>query len=386
MNSKIIGSSFLIAGTTIGAGMLALPMTSAKVGFGPSLLILLIIWVFMLLAAGMMIEISNCKSVSIAKLADDKLGPYAKHLASGTLSVLFWALLAAYMSGAASILEKEIGIDHWMIVLSYLFIFGIFIVIRTKFADYLNRILFCLKIIIFVLMMICLAPHVGPDHLKMNIGSLDFLSLEHSQTIPIFFAAFGFHGSIPFLIGYLGGDRKSIYLSTFIGSLIALIVYVLWQVMALGVLSPSFEGNGDVGAFLNALTLKTNTPSLIFLTNAFAFLAITTSFLGVAMGLFDYSKEWLNTLKNKKEKTSFDLPITAFLTFAIPTIFTLFYPKGFIYALGFASMALSLFAIILPCCVAFLEKENSSFFLNKFIVAILFLGGSIIIAIEMMND
>ena len=34
MQNKTLGSTLIVAGTTIGAGMLAMPLTSAGIGFG----------------------------------------------------------------------------------------------------------------------------------------------------------------------------------------------------------------------------------------------------------------------------------------------------------------------------------------------------------------
>ena len=49
--TQIISALFLIAGTSVGAGMLALPLITAQVGLVPSLLIFLLTWFVMLLAA-----------------------------------------------------------------------------------------------------------------------------------------------------------------------------------------------------------------------------------------------------------------------------------------------------------------------------------------------
>ncbi|PRM58964.1 Tyrosine-specific transport protein [Haemophilus influenzae] len=40
LKNKTFGSALIIAGTTIGAGMLAMPLTSAGMGFGYTLLLL----------------------------------------------------------------------------------------------------------------------------------------------------------------------------------------------------------------------------------------------------------------------------------------------------------------------------------------------------------
>ena len=47
MDFKLIGSILLIVGTSIGAGMLALPIATAQLGFGGSLILLFACWIVM---------------------------------------------------------------------------------------------------------------------------------------------------------------------------------------------------------------------------------------------------------------------------------------------------------------------------------------------------
>ncbi|MCV5941987.1 tyrosine transporter TyrP, partial [Escherichia coli] len=55
--SKVFGSTLIIAGTTIGAGMLALPLASAGIGFTTSLVIMLSLWALMAFTALLMLEL-----------------------------------------------------------------------------------------------------------------------------------------------------------------------------------------------------------------------------------------------------------------------------------------------------------------------------------------
>ncbi|MEF1306135.1 aromatic amino acid transport family protein, partial [Vibrio owensii] len=55
--SKVFGSTLIIAGTTIGAGMLALPLASAGIGFSTSLIIMLGLWALMAFTALLMLEL-----------------------------------------------------------------------------------------------------------------------------------------------------------------------------------------------------------------------------------------------------------------------------------------------------------------------------------------
>ena len=378
MRQRMIGATLLISGTTIGAGMLALPMISAQLGFSKSIILLSVLWLYMLLTAIITVEISDGKGQSIASIAKKRLGPWAKHLAGISLLVLFWSLLAAYISGGSSILHQEMRWNSSVIAIVYTLIFGVCVAACTKMVDYTNRILFIIKIIVFAVMIFGLVPFIKFSYLKSS-DSLTTLSLI--QAIPIFFTSFGFHGSLPSLIGYLHGNKKSLYLSIIIGSLIPLVIYILWQAVALGVIGSNFKVGGDVGLFISQLAYKTGKPYFSILADAFAFLAIATSFLGVALGLFDYVSEWF-VKEGVEGKTVIGKVKVAVITFAIPLIFSLFYPTGFIFALGFAAISLSLLAAVLPSMIGILEKKHSSIFLNKAILFCVLLGGLAVIGIE----
>ncbi len=379
MRGRIIGATLLIAGTTIGAGMLALPMISSELGFLSSIALLVGLWLFMILAAVFMVEISHGKGLSIAAIAEKRLGSFAKNVAATSLLVLFWALLAAYISGGSSIIHQEIGGASSLIAIIYTAILGFCVVAFTKIVDYANRFFFFIKCVVFLLIIIGLFPFIQMVHLKSTGTNSQALWLA----LPIFFTSFGFHGSLPSLIKYLHGDNKCIYISIVIGSFIPLIVYILWQIVTLGVLGTGFECTGDVGFFISQLTSKTGNGALLLLTDAFAFFAIATSFLGVALGLFDYLIE----LSSKKElfKKSGGKVKATILTFLLPLIFSVFYPKGFVFALGFAAIALSILAVILPSLIMILEKRKSSFFLNKWVALLMLLGGVFIIVIEVVG-
>ncbi len=72
-------------------------------------------------------------------------------------------------------------------------------------------------------------------------------------------------------------------------------------------------------------------------------LALATSFLGVALGLFDYLADLFqrsNTVGGRLQ--------TGAITFLPPLAFALFYPRGFVMALGYAGVALAVLALIIP--------------------------------------
>ena len=116
----------------------------------------------------------------------------------------------------------------------------------------------------------------------------------------------------------------------------------------MGVLSSdvllAVEQNGEsAGGLVRELSRVAQDQYFNTFLHVFSDLALLTSFLGVALGLFDY----LASLFNRKDNWLGRLQ-TACITFLPPIVFALYYPEGFVTALGYASIALAVLAIILP--------------------------------------
>jgi len=88
----------------------------------------------------------------------------------------------------------------------------------------------------------------------------------------------------------------------------------------------------------------THSAHIETLFSLFAATALGTSFLGVSIGLFDYYKDVLKPKTRGFVTTS----LAGLLTFVPPLLFALFYPEGFILALGYAAIAGVILALFIP--------------------------------------
>ena len=388
--SRFIGSILVVAGTTVGAGMLALPMTSSRVGFINSTLLLVAMWAFTCFTALLTLEI-NLRfggGYSISYLAGKVFGRFGKWIASLSMGLLFYALLSAYATGGASFLkegfESILGLHFPFSVMALIFItmLGFFVYSSTRYVDYANRLLLFFKMGIFFSLIYFLIPFIQTKCLTTTVGEYNALWLA----IPIFFTSFGFHGSIPTLINYVGPNPIYLRKVIIIGSLAPLVIYILWQTVTLGALPPSTPGivnaeEQNVAFFIRNLNEVTQRSTIGSFSNIFAFFGVSTSFLGVAIGLFDYLAESL-----KKSNNSIHRLQTALLTFLPPLFFALFYPNGFIIALGYAAIALSVLAVLLPAAIAYKLRQSNRITMYKVIggnITLIFIflcGLSIILA------
>ncbi|EDQ02546.1 putative tyrosine-specific transport protein [Shewanella benthica KT99] len=112
--------------------------------------------------------------------------------------------------------------------------------------------------------------------------------------LPVIFTSFGFHGSIPSIVRYLGKEPKGLVLVMVVGSAIPLVVYLLWLVVSQGVLSQAeLMQSQSLNGLIGSLSHLLHALMITNLVSIFADLALMTSFLGVSLGLSDYMSDLL---------------------------------------------------------------------------------------------
>lgn len=360
MKNRTLGSIFIVAGTTIGAGMLAMPIAAAGNGFLVSLAMLLALWALMCYTALLLVEVYQHESyeTGIGTVAQRYLGSGGKFITGFSMMFLMYALTAAYVSGAGEIITSNlkssfaVEMADWMGIVLFTVIGGGVVCFGTSSVDFINRILFTAKIIFLVIILALMMPHVE----QQNLLAAPTEKVLILSAIPVFFTSFGFHGSVPSIVKYMGGDVKKLRIIFIIGSAIPLIAYILWQIATLGSIgTTTFVGilaeNAGLNGLLDAIKDVAQSGRTELVAQMFMSLALATSFLGVALGLFDF----LADLFKRQDNASGRLQ-TGLLTFGPPLIFALFYPKGFVMALGYAAIALSILALLLPSAMAFKSR------------------------------
>src|SRR5580658_748713 len=105
MFNKTLSGTLLIAGTTIGAGMLGIPLLTAKAGFLPAVGITAAVWVFMLATGYLYLEATLWmhEGANVLSMSRRFLGRSGKWLAGGTYLFLYYCLMVAYYAAGAPI-------------------------------------------------------------------------------------------------------------------------------------------------------------------------------------------------------------------------------------------------------------------------------------------
>jgi tyrosine-specific transport protein len=351
--SKLLGGILLVAGTSIGAGMLALPVISSFAGFIPSFLLLVICWAFMFATAWLTLEVNlACPGdANMITMAGRTLGDVGKMVCWVVYLLLLYSLTAAYIAGSSPLflqIFSSLGwqAPTWLGPFPLLILFGLFVYLGTRSVDYVNRLLMIGLIFSYASLALFLPPRIQPELLH----HADFSAIW--MAIPIVFTSYGFHIIIPTLSTYLNHNKRQLRRTILIGSLIPLIVYTLWELLILGVvpvtgeisLQAAWEAGESSSRVLNEILQNS---SISFFIQAFSFFAIITSFLGVSLSLSDFLGDGL-----KMHRFTWGRECACLLTFFPPLLFVFTCQRGFLLALQYAGLLVAILLGVLPALMA----------------------------------
>lgn len=363
---SLFGGAMIIAGGTIGAGMLANPTSTAGVWFLGSLVLLVYTW-FCMTSSGLMLLEANLHyptGASFDTIVKDLLGQGWNVINGLSVAFVLYILTYAYITSGGGITEGFINQllsseQHTVQIgrvsgsLIFCLVLAVFVWFSTKAVDRFTTVLIGGMVIAFILSVAGLISSVKVEVLFDSVvqGEQQYLPYMLGA-LPVCLVSFGFHQNVPSLVKYYERDANRVMKSVFFGTAIALAVYVLWQLAVQGNLpraefAPVIEKGGDIAVLLQALGKYIQTDFIALALRFFAYLAIATSFLGVTLGLFDYIADLCKFDDSRSGRTK-----TALITFLPPLLLSLAFPFGFVLAIGYAGLAATIWAVIVPALLA----------------------------------
>lgn len=350
--SKIIGGILLIVGTSIGGGMLALPVATASSGFINASLLMLACWVAMTFCAFLILEVNlwfptNSNIISMAKTT---LGSVGQFVAWFTYLLLLYSLLAAYIASGSDVLHTlltklQLHPPLWLASILVIFLLGSIVYQGINAIDYMNRGFMFIKLGAYILLVALALPHV--DFTLLPIGQPHYLL----GAVTVVITSFGYATVIPSLRTYFNSDVKKLRLVILIGSLIPLFCYIVWDFVIQAEL-PSAGKDGliamansghEVSQLTHALTGLLSNQWVTTCANIFTSICIATSFLGVSLCLADFLSDGLRI-----EKKGWGNLLIHSLTFLPPLAVILFYPDAFLKGLSYAGIFCVVLLMLLP--------------------------------------
>ncbi len=330
----VVGGTLLVTGTSIGVGMLALPVATANGGFIPAVFVHLICWAFMLSTGLLILEacIWMPRGANLITLSSRLLGKWGKTSCWILYLFLFSCLMVAHIAGGGGVVSDLSSgtLPHWLGTVIYVLVFSPVVYFGALWVDRLNLILIAGVVITYLVFATSSAGYVVPSYLtRMNWEKIWW-------ALPVIFTAFGYQILIPTLFNYMNRNVPKVRLALILGTSIPLLMYIIWEFLILGIVP--LEGNGGLLEALkkgqNAVTPLGNyihNPALLGVGRVFAFFAMTTSFLGISIAFIDFLLDGLKLSKKRSPKIT-----VCALIFLIPLALTLTDPHLFIAALGVA--------------------------------------------------
>lgn len=365
--SRVIGAILLIVGTSIGGGMLALPVATAEVGFANSILYLVLCWLIMTAGALLVLEVNLRLPAgsNMISMAQSTLGLPGQIIAWFTYLFLLYTLLAAYISGGSDVLHgllqnAQLNLPEAATALIFTALFSLIVYNGIQSVDYVNRGLMFFKLGIYALLVLIISPHV---HIHRLIGGT---ATAISGTLMILITSFGFASIVPSLRDYLQSDLRLLRRVIILGSLVPLVCYLVWDATIMG----TIQAEGNLGlqslahsdhatsGLTNALSQAVHSNLISGCFGLFTSVCMVTAFLGVSLGLFDFLADGL-----KLKKQGHQGRLALILTFLPPLIVVLWRPGIYLNALSYAGICCVLLLLLLPALMAWrgraIDGENA---------------------------
>ncbi|CAN6840230.1 unnamed protein product [Brassica oleracea] len=350
-SGSLSSAIFLVAGTTVGAGILAIPAVTQESGFLASAVACILCWAFMVVTGLLVAEVNvNTMSelgsggVSLVSMAKRTLGSFGVQVASWSYILIHYTLLVAYIARSSGILTNFLGIPIWeSATLFTLVLGGICFFGSQRFIGATNGVLVFGLIASFAALV---AVASGDLHwealLKANFEAVP-------MSIPIIALSFVYQNVVPVLCTDLEGDLPKVRTAIVLGTAIPLGLFLVWNAVILG----SFPDTGVAAEkMIDPLQqLRSTSVTVGPFVEAFSLIAIATSYIGFVLGLIDFLSDLLK-LQTRQNK-----PFLYLLTLVPPLVLSLLDPEIFFKALDFAGTygVLVLFGI-LPAAMSWSDR------------------------------
>lgn len=368
----------LVAGTSIGGGMLALPVLTSLGGFFPALIVYFLCWIFMASTGLLLLEISLAlpEGANIISMSEKTLGLPGKVFSWIMYLFLFYCLSLAYTVGCGALVSQIAGpsVSEAYGPLIFVLLFAPIVFAGTKIVGKVNQFLMyglCLTFLGFVFLGF---KFVNSEMLLYRNWNFTFMAF------PIAFTSFAYQGIIPTLVNYLDRDASLIRKAILIGSFATFVTYIIWQALIQGIIPT--EGAGGLAEALakeqDAIAPLKNfidATTVSLLGQFFAFFALVTSFFGVTLGLMDFLADGLRVKKTPSGKL-----LLCLLIFVPSLLLSYTHPYLFLTALTFAggygcALLLGALPVVMVWFLRYRLQINSPYVFpgGKVLLSVLFL-------------
>lgn len=361
---SVLGSTALVAGTTIGAGILALPTFTLSAGVVPSTTILIVVWIYTLFSGLLIAEVilsamrlEGLASIGFLAVVEKTLGKTGARIASIAYLFMHYALLVAYITQGGEILISALmkfwGVSQvlppWLGTTTFTVFFGGMMYLgRERWIQKVNSAFMGMILISFFGLLWLGGGQVQSTQLLFQDWS------AVGSGVSAMFVALFYHNVIPIVVTQLEGDTAKIRQAIIMGSGIPLLMFLAWNAVILGSISPHLLGSNSVFDPLQVLRAGGAGEWLGVLVTVFSELAIVTSFIGFVYGLLDVLKD----MSFITQIVSSRLPLYSLILFP-PLSFGTLNPSIFFIAIDYTgTFSISVLGVILPALMSWKQRQQ----------------------------
>jgi len=369
-SGSIFGAASLVAGTTIGAGILGLPTATASIGFLPSVGGLVLAWVYMVISGLLIAELcinrigeTGRLGLGLLDLYKSVLGNTGNVVGSSAYFFLHYAMMVAYIAQGGATLNNIAGLPDGagQVMFAAIMSSGTYLLKSTT-IEKINNFLVATLGVSFASILF-----IGSQSADMS--SLTNLQNQHPENVvnafPIFFLSLVYQNIVPTIVKQLEGDRNKITQAIILGTFVPLAMFIAWNGVILGniynapaeIMEQIMNGALDPIALLQSNGLPGSEILGSFVT-LFSQLAVTTSLIGFVYGLNDAITDTFKLPKsNTKRKISVSKstpntnykPLIFSGIFIPPLLLSLYNPDIFYNALEYGgAFGVSTLFLVLP--------------------------------------
>lgn len=334
---SVVDAAALVAGTTVGAGVLAIPQVTEPAGFAAAAPALVLAWLFSA-ASGLLLAEASLSFLcstgrgggSLLSLTRSYLGEAAAGLAAFCYVFLHLALLVAYIAkgGAlvAGVLEtsSSSAFSFPSDSLPQLLLLPLSAVAFTavlgsacyllppRRLDEANSVLVAGVVASFAaLVAVALTTtnsSSSSSSASVSASVLDLGALSRADwaqlppAVPVLALAFVFQNVVSVVVSSLEGDSGKVRTAILLGTLAPLLMFLSWDAVSLGSAAGASFSSSPTAAADPVAALSASSPLAGPLVATFSLLALVTSFFGFVLGLTDFLADALPTTKSREEK------------------------------------------------------------------------------------
>mmetsp|Transcript_58967 Transcript_58967/g.140787 ORF Transcript_58967/g.140787 Transcript_58967/m.140787 type:complete len:673 (+) Transcript_58967:64-2082(+) len=367
---SVFNAVVLVAGTTVGAGVLALPAVTQQAGFVPSSVVLFFCWMYMATTGLLIAEVSlstmassGASATSLQSMAARTIGPNGALLGSFAFVFLHFALLIAYLSRGGELIASLIPALGAVPVPGpaiFAAIFGgfVFFAKGTDLLDQVNNAFALVVVASFFALVSLAAPEGDPSRL---FAVSDWS--KGADILPTLLLSLVYHNIVPTICNQLEGDRGKISTAIVGGSFVPFVMFVIWNAAVLAALPDGSPPDMDPLEVLRSSGGSLVGSGVLF----FSLSAIVTSFFGFVLALTDFFQDFFRNIGFKDEEASIIPRIRNFsLTLLLPLAVSCLDPSLFFQAIDQAgAFGVSTLFGFLPALMALMQRAQEPRVLAK---------------------